>query len=63
MDQPTGDVQQLFEMIVLDSEIRKAAGGFDNVDYTGENVPSPEQTAAAVEILRKARELRRILRS
>ena len=63
MDQPTGDVQQLFDAIVLDSEIRKAAGEFDNTDNTGDNVPSPQQTAAAVDILRKARELRRLLRS
>ena len=63
MDQPTGDVQKLFDAIVLDSSLRKAAGEFDNVDHTGDNVPSPHQTAAAVEILRKARELRRLLRS
>lgn len=63
MDQPTGDVQQLFEAIVLDSEIRKAAGEFDTTDHAGDNVPTPQQTAAAVDILRKARELRRLLRS
>ena len=63
MDQPTGDVQQLFDAIVLDSETRKAARGFDNTDYTGDNVPSPDQVRAAVDILRKARELRRLLRS
>ena len=63
MDQPTGDVQQLFDAIVLDSSLRKAAGEFDNTDHTGDNVPSPDQTAAAVDILRQARQLRRLLRS
>jgi hypothetical protein len=57
------NVQQLFDAIVLDSEIRKAAGEFDTADHTGDNVPTPQQTAAAVDILRKARRLRRILRS
>ena len=59
----TGDVQQLFDAIVLDSELRQAAGEFDNGDYNGDNVPSPDQVRAAVEILRKARQLRRLLRS
>jgi hypothetical protein len=57
------NVQQLFDAIVLDSKIRNAASEFDNGDYNGGNVPTPQQTAAAVEILRKARELRRLLRS
>jgi hypothetical protein len=57
------NVQQLFDAIVLDSSLRKAAGEFDNVDYTGDNVPSPDQVRSAVDILRKARELRRLLRS
>ena len=64
MDQPTGDdAQTIFDAIVLDSKIRKAAGEFDNVDHTGDNVPSPDQLRAAGDILRKARELRRLLRS
>jgi hypothetical protein len=63
VDQPTGDVQQLFDAIVLDSKIRNAARNFDNVDHTGDNVPSPDQVRTAVDILRKARQLRRLLRS
>ena len=64
MDQPTGDdAQTIFDAIVKDSEARRLAREFDNTDYTGDNVPTPQQTAAAVDILRKARELRRILRS
>jgi hypothetical protein len=64
MDQPTGDdAQTIFDAIVLDSKIRQAAGEFDNTDHAGDNVPTPQQTAAAVDILRKARELRRLLRS
>jgi hypothetical protein len=62
MDQPTGDVQQLFNAIVLDSEIRNAASEFDNAD-PGDGVPSPDQIRAASDILRQARELRRLLRS
>jgi hypothetical protein len=63
MDQPTGDVQKLFDAIVLDSEMRTAARNFDNADHTGDGVPSPEQLRSAGDILRKARELRRLLRS
>jgi hypothetical protein len=62
VDQPTGDVQQLFDAIVLDSKIRNAAGEFDNTD-TGDGLPSPDQVRTAVDILRKARQLRRLLRS
>ena len=57
------NVQQLFDAIVLDSKIRNAAGEFDNGDYNGDNVPSPDQVRTASDILRKARELRRLLRS
>jgi hypothetical protein len=64
VDQPTGDdAQTIFDAIVKDSEARRLARGFDNTDHTGDNVPSPDQVRAAVDILRKARELRRLLRS
>jgi hypothetical protein len=64
MDQPTGDdAQTIFEAIVKQTELNTAARAFDNVDHSGDNVPTPQQTAAAVDILRKARELRRLLRS
>jgi hypothetical protein len=43
--------------------MRTAARNFDNTDHGADNVPTPQQTAAAVDILRKARELRRLLRS
>jgi len=64
MDQPTGDPKTLFDAIVKDMEIRKAAREFNDVDHSdGQNIPDAAQVAAAVEILAKARELRRILRS
>ena len=64
MDQPTGDVKTLFEAIVADVEVRKAAREFDNADHSdGQNIPTPAQVADAAAIMRKARELRRILRS
>jgi hypothetical protein len=63
MDQPTGDVKTLFEAIVADVEVRKAAREFDNVDHSGDGQPSPAQVADAKAIMAKARELRRILRS
>jgi hypothetical protein len=63
MDQPS-DPQTLFQSIVADVEMRKAIREFDNVDHSdGLNNPTPAQCAAAAAILRKARELRRILRS
>ena len=62
MDQPTGDVKTLFEAIVADVEVRKAAREFDNADHSGDGQPSPAQVADAAAIMRKARELRRILR-
>ena len=61
MDQPD-DAQGIFEAIVADLEVRKAAREFDNVDHSGQNIPNAAQVAAAVAILAKARELR-ILRS
>ena len=64
MDQPTGDVKTLFEAIVADVEVRKAAREFDLADHSdGQNIPTPAQVADAAAIMRKARELRRILRS
>ena len=64
MDQPTGDPKTLFDAIVADLEVRKAAREFDNVDHScGQNIPTPQQCADAAAIMAKARELRRILRS
>ena len=62
MDQPAGDPKTLFDAIVADVEIRKAAREFDDVDHSGQNIPDAAQVAAAAAIMRKARELRRILR-
>ena len=44
-------------------ELRKLAREFDNVDHNGDGNPSQRQVNAAVAIMAKARELRRILRS
>jgi len=64
MDQPTGDPKTLFDAIVADVEIRKAAREFDAVDHScGQNIPDAAQVAAAAAITAKARALRRILRS
>ena len=64
MDQPTGDPKTLFDAIVKDIEIRTAARAFDNVDHSaGQNIPDAVQLADAAAIMRKARELRRILSS
>jgi hypothetical protein len=61
MDQPTGDPKTLFDAIVADVEVRKAAREFDNADHSdGQNIPTPAQVADARAILRKARDLRRI---
>ena len=63
MDQPTGDdAQTIFEAIVKQTELSKAAREFDNVDHSGANIPNAAQLAQAAEIMSKARELRRILR-
>ena len=58
----TGDVQQLFDAIVKQTELSMAAREFDNTD-PGDGLPSPDQVRSAVEILRQARQLRRLLRS
>lgn len=64
MDQSTGDPKDIFDAIVQATEISMAARKFDNTDHSnGDNVPNAAQMAAAAEILSKARELRRILRS
>ena len=64
MDQPTGDPKTIFEAIVADLEVRKAAREFDNTDHScGQNIPDAAQVADAAAIMRKARELRRILRN
>jgi hypothetical protein len=64
MDQPTGDPKTMFEAIVADLEVRQATREFDDADHSsGQNIPTPAQVADAVAIMRKARELRRILRS
>jgi len=63
MDQPTGDdAKNIFDAIVKQTELSKAARGFDNVDHNGDNVPNASQLAQAAEIMAAARELRRILR-
>jgi hypothetical protein len=63
IDQPD-DAQGIFEAIVADMEIRKAAREFDHADHSGsQNIPDAVQVADAVAIMAKARELRRILRS
>jgi hypothetical protein len=63
MDQPD-DAQGIFEAIVADVEIRKAARAFDHADHSdGQNIPDAVQVADAAAIMAKARELRRILRS
>jgi hypothetical protein len=63
MDQPTGDPKTIFEAIVADLEVRKAAREFDLADHScGQNIPDAAQVADAAAIMRKARELRRILR-
>jgi hypothetical protein len=60
----TDDAKNIFDAYIESAELSMAARvlEFDNVDHTGDNVPSPQQTAAAVDILRKARQLRRLLR-
>jgi hypothetical protein len=63
MDQPTGNPQDIFDAIVADMEVRKAARDFDNVDHSGQNIPDAVQVAAAADVMAKARELRRILQS
>tara|TARA_Y100000310_G_scaffold122823_1_gene121542 strand:- start:454 stop:645 length:192 start_codon:yes stop_codon:yes gene_type:complete len=61
MDQPD-DAQGIFEAIVADLEVRKAAREFDNLDHSGgQNIPDANQVAAASAVMAKARELRRIL--
>jgi hypothetical protein len=63
MDQPTGDPKILFDAIVADAEMRTAARTFDNVDHSGQNIPTQQQCLDAAAVMAKARELRRILRS
>jgi hypothetical protein len=64
MDQPTGNPKTIFDAIVADLEVRKATREFDNADHSGgQNIPDAAQVADAAAIMRKARELRRILRS
>ena len=78
MDQPTGDPKTLFDAIVKelidDRALEEMSRGkheaeqftareFDNADHNGDNVPNASQMADAAEIMSKARELRRILRS
>jgi len=61
MDQPTGNPKTLFDAIVADVEVRKAAREFDGADHNGDGIPTPGQVKDAAAILAKARELRRIL--
>ena len=60
MDNPTGDPKILFDVIVA---LTNATRDFDNVDHTGENVPTAQQVADAAAVLAKARELHRLLSS
>ena len=61
MDQPTGNPKTLFDAIVADVEVRKAAREFDGADHNGDGIPTPEQVKAAAAIMAKARELRRLM--
>jgi hypothetical protein len=66
MDQPTGDdAKTIFDAIVLDSELRKAVRAYSDT-YPGNGRiadATQKQIADGVAVIRKARELRRLLRS
>ena len=61
MDQPTGNPKTIFDAIVARVEARKLIREFDNVDHTGNNTPTPEQIKQGMDVVRKARELRKII--
>ena len=63
MDQPTGNPKTIFDAIVAHVEARKLIREFDNVDHTGNNTPTPEQIKQGMDVVRKARELRKIINS
>lgn len=62
MDQPTGDSETIFDAIVAHVETQKLIREFDNVDHSnGNNMPTPEQIKQGMAVVRKAKELRRII--
>jgi len=62
MDQPTGNPKTVFDAIVAHVELCKEMREYDDADHSaGQNVPTTGQVSDAVAILKKARELRRIL--
>ena len=63
MDQPTGNPKTIFDAIVAHVETQKLIREFDSVDHTGNNIPTPEQIKHGMDVVRKARELRRIINS
>ena len=63
MDQPTGNPKTIFDSILLHMETQKLIREFDIVDNTGNNIPTPEQIKQGMDVVRKARELRKIINS
>ena len=63
MDQPTGNPKTIFDAIVTHMETQKLIREFDNEDHTGNNTPTPEQIKLGMDVVRKARELRKIINS
>jgi hypothetical protein len=62
MDQPTGNnPKTIFDAIVTHMETQKLIREFDNTAHTGNNTPTPEQIKHGMNVVRKARELRKIL--
>jgi hypothetical protein len=61
MDQPSGNPKTIFDAIVTHMETQKLIREFDNVDHTGNNIPTPEQIKQAMGVVCKARELRKII--
>ena len=61
MDQPTGNPKTIFDSILLHMETQKLIREFDNVDHTGNNIPTPEQIKQGMNVVKKARELRKII--
>lgn len=64
MDQPTGNPKTIFDAIVAHMETQKLIRESDNTDHSnGNNIPTPEQIKQGMDVVRKARELRRIINS